>query len=71
MSKTRIEDLREQIRQKKLDRPGLIKALRKTRMEAINKGDTETLGIFGEDPVEVVADRIIAEERSSNVPRRA
>lgn len=45
-----------------IDRPGLIKLLRKTRMTAINAGDKETLAQIN-GPVEVIADQILAEVR--------
>lgn len=58
-----IDELRKLVRQGKLDRSGLIRALRKVRMAAIREGDEKKFAFFGVDPVEVVADRMIAEER--------
>jgi hypothetical protein len=57
-----LDELKAQVRGRSIDRPGLIKLLRKTRMAAINAGDKATLAQI-DGPVEVVADRIIAENR--------
>ena len=62
MSAAQLEELRGRVRAGELDRPGLIKALRHVRMSAINSEDQETLKLFKE-PVEVVADKMIAEIR--------
>ena len=58
----RLEELKAQVRGGLIDRPGLIKLLRKTRMAAINAGDKETLDKIN-GPVEVIADQIISENR--------
>lgn len=57
-----LDELKAQVRGGQLDRPGLIKLLRKTRMAAINAGDKATLAQI-DGPVEVIADRILAEVR--------
>lgn len=62
MSAAQVEELKGKVRSHAMDRPALIKALRHVRMTAINDGDKETLKLFA-DPVEVVADKIIAEAR--------
>lgn len=59
-----LEELKAQVRGGLIDRPGLIKLLRKTRMAAINAGDKETLAQIN-GPVEVVADQILAEVRKA------
>jgi hypothetical protein len=59
-----LEELKAQVRGG-LDRPGLIKLLRKTRMAAINAGDKETLAQI-DGPVEVVADQILAESKKGS-----
>lgn len=59
-----LEELKAQVRGGSIDRPGLIKLLRKTRMAAINAGDKETLAQIN-GPVEVVADQILAEVRKA------
>lgn len=56
----KIKDLKEQVANGALDRPSLIKRLRKVRMAAIDDQDAEALKVF-DDPVEVVADKMIAE----------
>jgi hypothetical protein len=56
-----LETLKEEVRKGKLDRPALIKALRRERTLAIERGDVEVLSTFKDTPVEVIADRIIAE----------
>lgn len=58
-----LDELKAQVRGRSIDRPGLIKLLRKTRMAAINAGDKATLAQLN-DPVEVIADKILAECRN-------
>lgn len=62
MSAAQLEELKGRVKAGDLDRPGLIKALRHVRMSAINSEDKATLDLFKE-PVEVVADKMIAELR--------
>ena len=62
MSAAQVEELKAKVKAHEMDRPALIKALRHVRMTAINDEDKETLKLFA-DPVEVIADRMIAEVR--------
>lgn len=57
-----LEELKKQVQGGHLDRPALIKLLRKARMAAINAGNSTELAAF-DAPVEVMADRIIAEKK--------
>lgn len=62
MSTYSLPELMAKVASGEIDRPGLIKLLRKTRMTAINAGDKETLAQIN-GPVEVIADQILAEVR--------
>lgn len=62
MSAAQLEELKGKIQKGEMDRPSLIKALRKIRMRAVNEADQTVLGMFKE-PVEVVADRWITDLR--------
>lgn len=62
MGKSDLDALRERAKKGEIDRTSLIRALRKVRLEAVNKNDREVLDAL-QDPPEIVADRLLHPEK--------